>query len=163
MKASATIDIDRPRDDVFAYVADVEQMEHWVVGVGETALVEGDGTGVGDRYETTYSYGGRDTEMAFVVTEYDPPTRFGITAPEGPFAFDGLLELEDVGDATRVTNTIDAGSDGTFTTVMFTVFRPVVRWLMARRLKQELVELKAQVEGDAGATDESKRPHAPDA
>ncbi|WP_435334566.1 hypothetical protein [Haloarchaeobius sp. TZWWS8] len=88
--------------------------------------------------------------MQFEVAEYEPPTRFGITAPEGPFAFDGLLELEAVDGKTRVSNTIETGSDGTFTTVMFTVFRPLLRYMMRRRLSKELVRLKENLEGEAG-------------
>lgn len=164
MKATATIEISRPIDDVFAVVSDVEQMGKWVDGVGEATRVGGgsDGVAVGDRYETTYSYGGRETPMTFEVTTCEPPTRFGMTAPEGPFAFDGLVELREAGGRTHVTNTIETGSDGTVTAVMFTLFRPVMRRLMARQLRGELRELKALLEADATQTDE--RPsQAPDA
>ncbi len=158
MKASASTTIDRPIDDVFAYVSDVENTSEWVAGVGDTTLVDGDGTGVGDRYESEYTYGGNTSDMDFEITDYDPPRRLGMTAPEGPFAFDGTLELEAVDGGTRVTNTIETGSDGLFTTITFTVFRPVMRWLMARRLTQELDELKAILEtSDAAPASESDR------
>lgn len=151
MKASASSEIDRPIDDVFEYVSNVENMDEWVVGVSDTERVSGDGTSVGDRYESFYTYRGETQEMKFEVTEFEPPHRFGITAPEGPFAFDGTLELEATERGTRVTNTIETEADGRFTAFVFTVFRPVMRWTMARRLKQELRELQALLETDTDA------------
>ncbi|WP_435360158.1 SRPBCC family protein [Haloarchaeobius sp. DFWS5] len=148
MKATATVTVDRPVADVFEYISNVERMSEWVVGVGETTRVAGDGTGVGDRYESEYTYGGKTHDMTFEVTEYESPTRLGITAPEGPFAFDGLLELEAVDGKTHVSNTIETGADGRFTKFMFTVFRPVMRYMMRRQLRKELVELKSILEGD---------------
>lgn len=127
MNASATVVVDRPIEDVFAYVSDVENMDDWVAGVGDTRLVEGDGSGVGDRYESTYTYRGETTDMDVEVTAFDPPNRLGITDPEGPFAFDGQRELEESGDGTRVTNSISTAADGRVTAVLFTVFRPVMR------------------------------------
>ncbi|WP_435154846.1 SRPBCC family protein [Haladaptatus sp. DFWS20] len=151
MKASATVEVFRPIDEVFEYIANVENMNQWVVSVGETKRVSGDGTGVGDRYESSYTYGGKTHDMNFEVTEYESPTRFGITAPEGPFAFDGRLELEATERGTLVTNTIDNEADGRFTAFMFTVFKPIMRWLMARRLREELSELKSVLEGNGSS------------
>lgn len=50
------------------------------------------------------------------------------------------------GGGTRVTNAIEPGADGWFTTVLFTVGRPLVRWMMERRLRDELDALKAIIE-----------------
>ena len=159
MKASATVDIERPIEEVFDFVSNVENMEQWVVGMGETKLVVGDGENVGDRYESRYSYGGRTSDMEFEITTYEPPHRFGMTAPEGPFAFDGLVELEETDRGTLVTNTIDAGADGRVTAFVFAVFGPIVRWMMARQLRKELRVLEELLEGsgdsppDGGQTD----------
>ncbi|WP_435334567.1 SRPBCC family protein [Haloarchaeobius sp. TZWWS8] len=49
MRATAMITVSRPVADVFEYISDVEKMGQWVVGVGKTRLVEGDGSSVGDR------------------------------------------------------------------------------------------------------------------
>ena len=147
MNASATIDIDRPIDDVFAYLADPRNMEQWVVGVSDVRAV-GDETGVGARYTSDYTYSGRTQEMTYEVTGYEEPTRYAIRG-EGPFPFEGELTLEPTPMGTRVTNTIDAASDGRFTTVMFTVFAPRMRRLMAKRLTEELVALKAVTESSS--------------
>jgi hypothetical protein len=46
-----------------------------------------------------------------------------------------------------VTNTVDAAADGRFTSITFTLFGPIVRWLMARRLREELASLRTELEG----------------
>ena len=145
MKAAAKIAVDRPIEAVWGYIADVEHMDRWVVGVSETTKVN-DIDGVGARYEGTYTSAGRTHEMAYEVTDFEPPTRFAITAPTGPFAFDAEFQLRETGEGTELTNVLDAGPDSRFTAVMFTVLRPVMRRLMARQLKKELRILKAELE-----------------
>ena len=145
MKASATHTIDRPITDVFTYIASVENMGEWVEGVGEATLVSGDGTSIGDRYACAYTYNGRTTPMELTVTAYDPPHRFGVTATEGPFPFDGVITLEATETGTQVTNTIDAGTDSRATTIIFRLFGPLLRRMMARRLHTELRVLEDKV------------------
>ncbi|MFC7202551.1 SRPBCC family protein [Haloferax namakaokahaiae] len=157
MKASATVEVRRPIEDVFSYVADVEAMDEWVVGVGETRRVSGEETTVGTRYESTYTYGGRTQPMVLELTAIDAPHRLEMTAVEGPFPFDARLDLSETPQGTLVTNTIDNKPDGRFTAVMFTLFRPLMRWLMARQLRGELRELKARLEADV----ETYQPPAP--
>ncbi|SFR45153.1 SRPBCC family protein [Halogeometricum limi] len=148
IRASATTTIDRDVKTVFDHAADPARMDDWVVGVSGTRLVSGAGDAVGDVYEYDYTYGGRTTPMRVELTAFDRPNRVAMRAEEGPFAFEGETTFAADGDRTLVTNTIETGSDGRFTTVMFTVFRPVMRWLMARRLGAELGELKRLVESE---------------
>jgi carbon monoxide dehydrogenase subunit G len=148
MQASATTDINRPIADVFAYVTDPTTMETWVEGVSDVRVGD-DPTAVGARFESAYTYGGRTRRTEYEVTAFEPPTRYAMRGA-GPFPFASELTLADLGDGrTRVRNTIDASSDGLFTSVMFTVFRPVVRRLMARRLREELAVLQSALEGEA--------------
>lgn len=148
MKSSATLEINRPIEDVFAFVADARNMDQWVVGVSDVRLVSDRTDTVGARYESDYTYSGRTQRMTYEVTEYDAPNRYAIRG-EGPFPFAGELVLEETATGTRVTNTIDAGSDGLFTTAMFTLFAPLMRRVMARRLKEELVALQSAMESSS--------------
>lgn len=150
MQASASIDIDRPIGDVFEYVSDPYNMEAWVAGVSHVTLVDEDPSRAGARFESDYTYGGRTVRMAYEVTAFDPPERYA-TRGEGPFPFAGELRLEPTADGTRVTNSIDAASDGLFTSLMFTLLRPVARRTMGRRLREELESLRSQLEGRAVA------------
>lgn len=144
MNASATIDINRPIDDVFAYISDPENMETWAEGVSDVRVTD-DPTEVGSRFESAYTYGGRTVEMAYEVTTCEPPTRYSIRGA-GPFPFDGELTLTEQGDVTRVRHTIDAASDGLVTSIMFTVFAPLTRRMMAKRLREELEALRSELD-----------------
>ena len=155
MKAAAKIVVDRPIEEVWDYIADVETMDRWVIGVSETAKVN-DIDGVGARYESKYTYAGTTHDIVYEVTSFEPPSRFAITAPTGPFAFDAEIELRETGQGTELTNVLDTGADSRFTAVMITVLRPLMRWMMTRQLKKELVTLKEDLEhdptGDRGAS-----------
>ncbi|MAG35854.1 MAG: hypothetical protein CL878_06390 [Dehalococcoidia bacterium] len=147
MRAETRIEVERPIEDVWAFVADIENMGQWVDGVSEPRMSNGNDMGEGATFTSKYTYGGKTHTLDYEVTAYKPPKRLAMRSTEGPFPFDGELDLETVGGGTLVTNTIDAGSDGTFTTVMVALFGPVLRMMMRRRLHQELVSLKGILEG----------------
>ena len=148
MKAGTSIVVERPIEDVWAFVANIENMDQWVVGVTEPRLSNGRAIGLGTTYTSKYTYGGKTHNVDYEVTAYEPHRHFATRSTEGPFPFEGELDLERVGQDTKVTNTIDAGSDGLFTTITFTLLGPLVRTMMRRQLHKELVALKSVLETD---------------
>ncbi|MDE2993592.1 MAG: SRPBCC family protein [Chloroflexota bacterium] len=142
MKAGTSIVVERPIEDVWAFVANIENMDQWVVGVSEPRLSNGRDIGVGATYTSKYTYAGKTHTIDYEVTAYEPQQHFATQSTEGPFPFQGELDLERVGQGTKVTNTIDAGSDGLFTTITFKLLGPLVRISMRRQLHKELVALK---------------------
>ena len=142
MKAGTSIVVERPIEDVWAFVANIENMDQWVVGVSEPRLSNGRDIGVGATYTSKYTYAGKTHTIDYEVTAYEPHRHFATQSTEGPFPFKGELDLERVGQGTKVTNTIDAGSDGLFTTITFKLLGPLVRISMRRQLHKELVALK---------------------
>ncbi len=146
MKAGTSIVIERPIEDVWAFVANIENMDQWVVGVSEPRLSNGRDMGVGATFTSKYTYGGKTHDLDYEVTAYEPQRHFATQSTEGPFPFKGELDLERAGQGTKVTNTIDAGSDGLFTTITFTLLGPLVRMSMRRQLHKELVALKTILE-----------------
>lgn len=93
--------------------------------------------------------------MRVEVTAIEPDARIEMVAREGPFPFRGELTLEDLGGRTRVTNAIEPGTDSWVTTALFTLLRPVMRWLMARQVRAELDGLKEILEEREPATAEA--------
>lgn len=146
MKAGTSIVVERPIEDVWAFVANIENMDKWVVGVTEPRLSNGRDMGVGVTYTSKYTYAGKTHTIDYEVTAYEPQRHFATQSTEGPFPFKGELDLERVGQGTKVTNTIDAGSDGLFTTITFKLLAPLVRISMRRQLHKELVALKSILE-----------------
>ncbi|MFJ9388713.1 SRPBCC family protein [Nocardioides sp. NPDC101246] len=74
MKIDRTVETSAPASDVFDFLADFTNTEHWDPGTVRTDLVSGDG-GVGTTYANTSRFLGRNTDLTYVVEVYEPGTR----------------------------------------------------------------------------------------
>lgn len=160
MEATARAVVPRPIDAVWALVSSVERMEEWVDGVGDVRRGDDGDLVVGSTFESKYTYRGETFDVEYEVTRHDPPHRLDIRWTAGPFPFAGSIRLVEAAGGTEVSNTVDAGSDSLATSVIFTVFGPLIRRLMRRRLAGELDHLATAVES---ADDRSGRPVEADA
>lgn len=149
MKAHASARIARPIDDVWAFVADPARMNRWVSGVDEPPLVEAAEVCVGTRFRMKYRYGGRTHDVLAEVVASDPPKKQTVKWVEGPFPFEGTVELQPDSDGTIVVRTVSAGADSRATAAMFAIAGPLLRMLMRRQIRQDLGRLKAALESGA--------------
>jgi uncharacterized protein YndB with AHSA1/START domain len=91
----ATVMIDRPIDDVFAFLADGENDPKFSPRVLQIAKTTDGPPAVGTVYASTVKDAGMKTKREFKLTEFDPPTRIRwaevsknlVTAPEGGYDF----------------------------------------------------------------------------
>jgi uncharacterized protein YndB with AHSA1/START domain len=101
----ATVVIDRPIDDVFAFLADGENDPKFSPRVLQIAKTTDGPPAVGTVYASTVKDAGMKTKREFKLTEFEPPTRIRwaevsknlVTAPEGGY------DLAPEGEGTRVT------------------------------------------------------------
>ena len=101
-----TVVIDRPIEEVFAFLADGENDPKFSPRVLEIAKTTEGPPGVGTVYASTVKDAGVKTRREFELTEFEPPTRIRwretsrnlVTAPEGGY------DLAPQGDGTRVTH-----------------------------------------------------------
>jgi carbon monoxide dehydrogenase subunit G len=101
----ATVVVERPIEEVFAFLADGENDPKFSPRVLEIAKTTEGPPGVGTVYASTVKDAGMKTKREFRLTEFDPPTRIRwtevsknlITAAEGGY------DLAPAGDGTRVT------------------------------------------------------------
>jgi uncharacterized protein YndB with AHSA1/START domain len=97
--------IDRPIDEVFAFLANGENDPKFSPRVLEIRKATDGAIGVGTVYESTVKDAGMKTQRRFELTEFQPPTRIRwaersknvVTAAEGGY------DLAPEGPATRVT------------------------------------------------------------
>lgn len=149
MKAMASITIDRPIDEVFGFVTDVEKMPRWVSGVRSAKLISKE-MGKGARYVLDYIRDWRPDPIEIEVTEYEPSHLFGSRSFRGPFQFEGRIELDADDEETKVTNIIEAGPDSVATRLASLLFGPIVRRSFTSRLRKELEQLKSAMAQRAG-------------
>lgn len=148
LSTSAQVTIERSPAEVWAYVSDVTNQDHWVDGMSESEVVDDGPIGRGTRIRGVYSYGGGTALTVLTITEFREGRLLAIESSEGPFPFTGRLTLERSGSGTLVTNSMTAGSDHIVTSIMFTVLRPLMKLMMARQMRKELGQLKAILEVD---------------
>ena len=146
MNTKTSIVIDRPIEEVFAYVSNVENMPRWVSGVQRVRLVS-EKVKDGARFTADYAQGMRNSAIDFQIVEFEPPLRFTTKAERGPFSFPfrGTFEFRAVGESTEVTSNVDTGDESVATRLANLLFGPIVRRGFQRRLHEELAALKASL------------------
>jgi uncharacterized protein YndB with AHSA1/START domain len=101
----ATVVIDRPIEEVFAFLADGENDKKFSSRVLEIAKTTEGPPGVGTVYASTVKDAGVKTKREFKLTEFDPPRRIRwteisknlVVAPEGGY------DLAPAGEETQLT------------------------------------------------------------
>ena len=146
MNTRNSILIDRPIDEVFAYVSNVENMPRWVSGVRRVKLLS-EKVKAGAHFSAEYAQGMRSSAISFRIVEFEPPIRFVTKSERGPFSFPfrGTFEFRSVGDSTEVISDVDTGDESVATRLANIVFGPLVRRGFQKRLQDELQALKASL------------------
>ena len=88
-----TVTIQRPAEEVFAFLADFENIPKWNYAIDETHKTSAGPVGVGTRYRQTRSVPGRSVE-GFEVTVFEPARRLAMHGQIGPFRATISYELE---------------------------------------------------------------------
>ena len=101
MQAELTIEIDRPPEDVFAYLTNPSNLPAWQSGVRSATLRE-DGKIVESR-----SLLGREFRTTIEIVEHEEPRLFTLRALDGPVPFSVRHELEPSGGGTLLTVTAE--------------------------------------------------------
>jgi uncharacterized protein YndB with AHSA1/START domain len=137
MEVTRSITISRPRDEVFAYVADARNDPQWCPKVISTELADSDG-----RYAVLHKpIPGRPArEMTMTCQSQEPPARIEWYEDDGSDSFQVTYILEDLGGSTRFTQR----SVASLSTPR--VFAPIMRHGIGRDIDKQLKSLKATLE-----------------
>jgi uncharacterized protein YndB with AHSA1/START domain len=101
-----TVTIQRPAEEVFAFLADFENIPRWNYAIEETSKASAGPVGVGTRYRQTRSIPSRSAED-FEVTVFEPARRLAIQGKIGPFQAIISYELEARADTTKLFNNVE--------------------------------------------------------
>ena len=148
-KVQCSVQIERPIEEVFAYVCDPDNDTMWQTAVVEIHRV-GDGVGpmgLGDEAVEVCRFLGKRIETRWTVTEDRPPTRSAIASKTGPIPFAGSYDLASVDGGTRFTMTMETDAHG-----FFRLAEPVFARIARREMQANSDTLKDLLEaGVAGA------------
>ena len=100
LKVEESVMVDRPIEDVFAYLTDPVKIPDWQSSALEARIEGGGPMRAGATVLEQRKFLGRRIESTMEVLEYEPPHRFRIKVSSGPVPFE-------------VTNTLGAADGGT--------------------------------------------------
>ena len=146
MKVQTSIVIDRPIEQVWAYLDDHSHELEWRSTSLKRLDQAGKGpTGVGTRFEGVMAMGPRDYPYVNELTVYEPPRRVSwkaISSAGWVVGSSGSYILERDGDGTRLTHEIDMEPNKPAGRVVM----PLLAAVGSRAVMPMLVKLKAAVE-----------------
>jgi uncharacterized protein YndB with AHSA1/START domain len=95
-----TVTIRRSVEDVFSFLADLENVPKWNYAIVETRKVSAGPVGVGTIYQQVRSVPSRSEEH-LEVTAYDPPQQLEVRGQLGPFPSRLTYALDAIPEGTR--------------------------------------------------------------
>jgi uncharacterized protein YndB with AHSA1/START domain len=110
----SSFEIDRPPQEVYAYVTDPSRFPEWQDDVVRVRVEGGRPPGVGTRFTTTRRIGRVEQTTIQEITERTPPRRWSCRGVDGPFrpGADITVEPLGVGTRSRVTIALDFQGHG---------------------------------------------------
>jgi uncharacterized membrane protein len=137
-----SIHIERPADEVFAFVADAENNPRWRSYVVETTWLDEGPMRVGRRGRQVSKVLGRPMEIVAEVVEWDPPRHVPWQAVQGFATIRTDCTVEPEGDGCRLTVT----AQGEFTSWLMRLLSPLAVGIARRQAASDTKKLKAALE-----------------
>jgi carbon monoxide dehydrogenase subunit G len=98
-----TVEIERPREEVFAFVTDPRNYPRWQPSLVEIRPHSKGPLRLGSEATEVRTFLGREVETTWTCVEHEPHERSAIQADDGPVPFKGTFVLEALGGRTRFT------------------------------------------------------------
>src|SRR6478735_7365964 len=112
IKVEQSIDINRPVDEDFAFVADQTNAPRWQSGILEVRRITDSIIGVGIRHTFVRKLMGRRLEASTEYTEYEPNKKIVFKSASGPMDFRAGYLTETTADGTELTSWIEMQPKG---------------------------------------------------
>ncbi len=130
-----TVTIQRPAEDVFAFLADFENIPKWNYAIEQTSKISAGPAGVGTRYRQTRTIPSRGVED-FEITAFEPARHLAIRGQIGPFQAAISYVLEPRAGATQIVNAIELSPSRAMPRVLVPLAAPRVKAAVAQNLGQ---------------------------
>lgn len=143
MHVEESMEINRPPEEVFDYVANRQNLPEWSSPVQEVrSETKGPLVEEGARFTTVAKFLGWSFETPFEVIVHDPPHRHTDRSRGGPFPHEYIHIIEEVeGGGTRLTE-VTEGEPGGF----FRLAGPLLEMAGRQRFRANLATLKYLLE-----------------
>jgi uncharacterized protein YndB with AHSA1/START domain len=139
-RTEATIEIDRPRAQVFPWLVDPEKRLRWVRGLSASEPLGA------SRYREVMEAGGRRVEVTSTVERLDPPHAVDVAMRGSGVTARAESRLEEHDGRTRVTSALDLRLGG-----LLRFASGIAAHQAQRSLEQSIARLKELVEAEEPA------------
>ena len=133
--------VDKPIQDVFAFVADPNNMSKWNSAVVSLEQITPGEVGVGTKFKSAGEVMGRRIEGEMQVTAYEPDTKCGFQVQAGPMQVNITLSFKTVGTGTKISLNAQGNPAG-----VFKLAEGVMVGRVKSMMEENLARLKAQLE-----------------
>ena len=134
--------IDRPPQDVFGYVLDIERTPEWRPRMSEVACLTDGEPGVGSRIQLSAKVLGYTFNFDLEVTRWEPPRFFGYASKQGPVLMDSFMEWVPVDQGCH----FNMGGNPRSNSVWVTITEPLLRSTLLKQNTADLIRLKEIME-----------------
>jgi carbon monoxide dehydrogenase subunit G len=139
-QVQVTIVINRPLEEVFGFLSDLENNLKWRPGMIEANKKSTGPIGVGTTYRMINNFFGRRIEGEAVVTEYEPHRKYATTNKSG-LQIKTQRTFEPVDGGTMVTFSVWTELGG-----IFKLVEPLMATIGKRRLEADATTVKKLIE-----------------
>jgi uncharacterized protein YndB with AHSA1/START domain len=137
-----TVQIDRPPDEVFAFVSDPAHFPRWAgTLVKESRQTSPGPVGVGTTFTQVNQLPGRRFTSEMRVVTYEPNRRFAYETTAGPIRFAGHYTFAPVAGGTSFTSVDESQPSG-----WLRYLQPLLQPFAQRQITINLAKLKAVIE-----------------
>ena len=145
MRSEESVEIGRPLGEVFAYVANPENLPEWTNMVLDVRKDAEGQLQEGDRFSVVAKFLGRRFETPFEVSVHEPPRQHSDRSTGGPFEQEYIYTFEQTaGGKTRLTHVVEAEPGG-----FFKLVGPLLERAGIRQFRADLLSLKDLLEARA--------------
>jgi len=141
IRIESKVVINRPIDEVFEFVSDVENIRLWQSSIIEGRQTSSGPLGVGTTIITISRYLGLRIESEWEVIEYEPNKKYVAKSLSGRGQTKGSWSFESVANGTRVDLVAEMGLSG-----LFRIAEPLLKIIGQRETEKEFAALKELLE-----------------
>ena len=147
IRVEHTVLIERPIEEVFDFMAKVENLPRWAENTVEAKQTSEGPLGAGTTCTVLNKAVRRQMLHHFVVTEYDRPTRYAAKTTAGPFPIHLSYALEQFEGGTSVRTVSEADLGG-----ILKLGEPFLRRMATKQIEVDHTRLKDILESQAASS-----------
>jgi carbon monoxide dehydrogenase subunit G len=133
--------IDKPVKDVFAFVANPNNMSKWNSAVVSLEQVTPGDVGVGTKFKSTGEMMGRRIEGVMQIVAYEPDTKCAFQVNAGPMQVTMTMMFKTVGTGTKISLNAQGNPAG-----FFKIAEGMMTGRVKSMMEENLARLKSQLE-----------------